>query len=119
MDTQPVQPARKTNRKAIISLVLGVIGIFITTYNLSILLTPWPTGANDSAIMIFGFLCASGFAGLVLGVASLVTGILALWQIKKQGEGRKGKAIATRASYSVHSIAFRAFILSFIWCSMP
>ena len=79
----PVEAGPKNNTMAIISLVAGIVGIlsscvgpFVVTFFLPIL----------------AVFCVGG--GGLLGIASLVTGIIGATQIKKSAGAEKGKGMA-------------------------
>jgi len=87
MNTQPEQPAQKTNRLAIISLILGIIGIFFIVYG-------WLSMRDPFCSLCIVGLFMYWLAGLLFGLSGLITGIFAIRLNKKGVNYHTGKAIA-------------------------
>jgi hypothetical protein len=91
MSTQPEQLARKTNRLAITSLILGILGVF--QYGLGFWWRlNWPQ--NPDLIYLGLIVAAFLFVLLLVGLAGLITGIVAIRRIKTKAEYKKQKTEA-------------------------
>lgn len=91
---EPEQPARETNRLAIASLFVGVLGIFASAIGQLWLIC---LILAQECVITFPFteeLKFSFVAGTLLGLIGLTAGIFALLEIKKNGEYQKGRGIA-------------------------
>jgi hypothetical protein len=114
MDTQPVQPAQKTSRLAITSLVLGVLSLFMFALSW---FGAYGLIASMDALPIWFVLIYGGRSGEgLIGIASLICGIIALVQIKKH-DGREngiGMAITGIVLGSIECAVFLFLITIFI-----
>jgi hypothetical protein len=88
---EPERPARKSNRLARTSLVLGITGIFLSAlFGLVILSTPGFVHTG----LLFPITLAGAAAGFLLGLGGLSIGIIALVQIKVNTGIEIGKDLA-------------------------
>jgi hypothetical protein len=93
MNTQPEQPARKTNQWATASLGLGILGILPGVIGWWAMIGVWTDplrGAYYDSPVILTIL-GSWAIGLLCGLGGLITGTIALIQIKKNTSSQKGK----------------------------
>jgi len=85
----------KTNRLAIVSFVSGLLGLLALSPILFLLLfPPAPGNLPEPSSLINTFLAWSRSVGNLSTIVSLVTGILALREIKKKGGTEKGRLFA-------------------------
>jgi uncharacterized protein YqgC (DUF456 family) len=84
IDTHPEQPARKTNRMAMVSFICG-IGIIIPVVCMVVDISI----AAAETFVYLGLMIT--YFALLLGLIGLVSGVIALWQIKKKAGREKGK----------------------------
>jgi hypothetical protein len=78
----PAEPGPKTNVLAITSLATGILGILSACLG---------TPLVSMVLPVFAFFCLGG--GGLLGLVSVITGIIAQNQISTRNEGGKGLAI--------------------------
>ena len=104
MNTQPEQPAGKTNWMAIASLILGILGLLgliIIGILIPFLIDAksckhYSYGCSDEIVFFWvPMLFLTAIAESILGLTGLTTGILALWLIKKKAKYQKRKAMAS------------------------
>lgn len=88
MNTQPEQPARKTNVLAKTSFNCGIGGIFTLVFGVLFVIA---SGASESMAGLFSIFA---FIASIFGLIGLVSGALAILQIKKKAGRERGYAIA-------------------------